>query len=142
MAVAGGHHQQLIGNRVYSQQFPFTNVGLYVWDQYDSACANITVKDNIINYTHRDGFKNPAWNGQNCGVIDGWSSDNNWSAVIEEAIAEQHPGLINTNTAVAFVTASSFQSPLHVPQNTIDNDLTSRWSAGGQQRVNNGFITI
>jgi len=135
VAVAGGHHQQLLGNRVYSQQFPFTNVGLYVWDQYDSACANITVRDNSINYTNMNGIKNAGWNGNNCGVIDGWSSDNNWNATIEEEVAEQHPDLINTNIAVASVTASSFQGPLHVPQNTIDNDLTSRWSAEEEQWI-------
>ncbi|MCF6287764.1 MAG: right-handed parallel beta-helix repeat-containing protein [Proteobacteria bacterium] len=136
VAIAGGHHHQLLNNRIYSKQFPFTNVGMYVWDQYDSACANITVRGNSVNYTNRDGFKNAGWNGLNCGVIDGWSSDNNWNATIEEEVAEQHPGLINTNIAVVSVTASSFDSPLHVPQNTIDNDLTSRWSAEGEQWIN------
>ncbi|MCF6226945.1 MAG: right-handed parallel beta-helix repeat-containing protein [Xanthomonadales bacterium] len=135
VAIAGGHHHKLLNNLIYSKQFSFTNIGIYVWDQYDSACTNITVRGNSVNYTHRDGFKNAGWNGLNCGVIDGWSSDNNWNASIEEDVAEQHPGLINTNIAVVSVTASSFDSPLHTPQNTIDNDLTSRWSAEGNQWI-------
>ncbi len=135
VAVVGGHHMQLLGNSIYSQQFPFTNVGLYVWDQYDSACANITVRNNSVNYTNKDGLKNAGWNARNCGVIDGWSSKNNWNATIKENVAEQHPGLTSTNIAVISVTASSFHAPLHIPQNTIDNDLASRWSAEGEQWI-------
>jgi parallel beta-helix repeat protein len=86
VGIAGGHHNQLLNNTVYSKQFPFTNVGVYVWDQYDSNCADNTVRGNRVNYTNKDGNKNPAWNDGNCGTIDGWS-DNEWDAPIGEEIA-------------------------------------------------------
>jgi hypothetical protein len=86
IAVAGGHHNSLIDNTVYSQQLYWSIVGLYVWDQYDSNCHSITVRGNRVNWTKRDGNTQGAWNGNNCGTIDGWS-DNDWKAPIDESIA-------------------------------------------------------
>jgi hypothetical protein len=87
VAIAGGHHNQLLNNTVYSKQFSFTNVGVYVWDQYNSNCADNAVRGNRVNYTNKDGQDNHRWDGGNCGVIDGWS-DNEWGAPIGEEIAD------------------------------------------------------
>lgn len=76
VAVAGGHDIKLLNNKIYAKQAPWTNVGLYIWDQYNSNCNNITVEGNEVNWTHRDGFQNPMWNGQNCGTQPNWSLKN------------------------------------------------------------------
>ena len=65
----------------------FFNVGLYVWDQYNSNCRNITVRGNWVNWTKKDGTVAGAWNGNNCGTIEGWS-DNAWQALIGPDFAE------------------------------------------------------
>jgi predicted small lipoprotein YifL len=87
VGIAGGHHNQLLNNTVYGKQQSFTNVGVYVWDQYDSNCADNTVRGNRVNYTNKDGQKNHRWDGGNCGTINGWS-DNEWGAPIGEEIAD------------------------------------------------------
>jgi hypothetical protein len=86
VGIAGGHHNQLLNNTVYSKQLPFSNVGVYVWDQYSSNCADNTARGNRVNYTDKNGQKNHAWDGLNCGTINGWS-DNEWGAQIGEEIA-------------------------------------------------------
>ena len=87
VAVAGGHDNALIDNTVYSTRLDWSNVGLYVWDQYNSNCRNITVRGNRVNWTKKDGKVAGAWNGKNCGPIEGWS-DNDWQAPIGPDIAE------------------------------------------------------
>jgi hypothetical protein len=54
------------GNVVYARQQSFTNVGIYAWDQYASSCTDVTVKNNRVDWTSKDGTKNPWWNGGNC----------------------------------------------------------------------------
>lgn len=66
IAIASGTHIMIMNNLVYGKQLPFANVGLYVWNQYDSECADNIVEGNIINYTNKDGVKNPCWDAENC----------------------------------------------------------------------------
>ena len=87
VAVAGGHDNALIDNTVYSTRLDWSNVGVYVWDQYNSNCRNITVRGNRVNWTKKDGKVVGGWNGKNCGPIEGWS-DNEWRAPIGSDIAE------------------------------------------------------
>jgi hypothetical protein len=65
-AVSGGSHMTIEGNVVYARQQSFTNVGIYAWDQYASSCTDVTVKNNRVDWTSKDGTKNPWWNGGNC----------------------------------------------------------------------------
>lgn len=67
-AVAGGSHMTIEGNVVYARQQAFTNVGIYAWDQYASACSDVTVKNNRVDWTSKTGTKNPWWNGGNCAA--------------------------------------------------------------------------
>ena len=86
MAVPGGDHMTLASNRIYGRQQSFTNVGLYVWDQYMSSCTAITVTDNQVHWTANTGGDNGYWNGGNCGTIA--LSGNDWSAALTPAIIE------------------------------------------------------
>ncbi|MBL7560177.1 right-handed parallel beta-helix repeat-containing protein [Olleya sp. YSTF-M6] len=85
LAVAGGNNMILLNNTVFGEQNYFTNVGLYVWDQYQSSCSYITVSGNQVNWTHADGYSNNAWDGNNCGVITDWDN-NTWNANIDDSI--------------------------------------------------------
>lgn len=87
IAVAGGEHIQLLDNVIIGRQQPFTNVGLYVWNQSDDKCSTITVHGNRVRWISKDGKSSPCWNASNCGPVAGWDK-NDWSAtdvVVPEA---------------------------------------------------------
>lgn len=85
IAIASGDHIQIIGNKVYGKRQPFTNVGIYVWNQYAPLCHDHVVQGNQVRWYDRDGNQNPAWNANNCGLIEGWN-DNNWYAELDDTI--------------------------------------------------------
>lgn len=67
ISVAGGSNMQILYNKIFSKQFPWSNNPLYVWAQYDVPCSDITVKGNRATWTDRDGGLNGGWNAGNCG---------------------------------------------------------------------------
>ena len=44
IAIAGGHHIQILDNKVFGKRQPFTNVGIYVWNQSKAPSHDHTVK--------------------------------------------------------------------------------------------------
>ena len=88
IGVAGGNNISVLGNSIYARQQPFTNVGLYVWNQHTSPCSSITVQGNSVNWTASNGETNPSWDAENCGTIAGWSS-NNFDAAIDARLLNQ-----------------------------------------------------
>ena len=85
MAVSGGTNMQILNNQVYAVQNTFTNVGIYVYNQYTTACSLIIVNGNQVNWTNSAGISNPNWDDGNCGTVTGWSS-NTWGANITSSI--------------------------------------------------------
>jgi hypothetical protein len=66
IAAGGGTNITITGNKIYSAKFPWANNPLFVWNQYSPECANITVKNNRVNWTDKDGNINNGWNAGNC----------------------------------------------------------------------------
>jgi hypothetical protein len=85
MAISGGDHMQIINNKIYSKQQPFTNVGLYIWAQAGAACSTNTISGNKINWTMASGEMNNTWNKGNCGVVVDWLT-NKWDKSLDESI--------------------------------------------------------
>ncbi|PZW38681.1 parallel beta helix pectate lyase-like protein [Humitalea rosea] len=79
IAVASGRYMTIADNLIYARRQPFTNVGITVWNQYPSACGNITIRGNQVNWTSRDGTPNPYWDAGNCGAVTG-IAQNSFSA--------------------------------------------------------------
>lgn len=79
IGVPGGSNIKVVGNSVFSGPHPWSNVGIYVWNQSDGGCSGIEVSGNRVEWYHADGSLNPAWDGGNCGAIAGWES-NDWEA--------------------------------------------------------------
>lgn len=77
IAVAGGQHIQLLDNIIIGKQQPFTNVGLYVWNQSSDDCSTVTVRGNVVRWINKEGKNSPAWNAGDCGMIAGWDK-NDW----------------------------------------------------------------
>lgn len=87
IAAAGGHTINIFENLVKARSQPFTNVGLYVWDQYNSSCNNISVFSNFVNWVNKEGHSNPLWNHGNCGDVGGWDS-NDSSLELQDSILD------------------------------------------------------
>lgn len=87
LGVASGHHMALRGNIVYARQQPFTNVGIYVWNQYQTPCHAIAIENNQVNWTNRHGRKSHRWTPGNCGPVAGWNA-NAWNAQIDPQALE------------------------------------------------------
>ena len=86
--IAGGTDHQILGNIIYGEQRPASNVGVYVWNQYeDRPCSDNVVRDNQVFWLKADGTENPRWDAGNCGQIDGWP-DNDWHAKLDPAALE------------------------------------------------------
>lgn len=94
VAIAGGTHIRVRRNRIYAPDVhPWSNIGLYVWNQTEgAACSDHEVSGNRVFYV-RDEGPNHSWNAGNCGAIAGWS-DNVWgddaltAAMFDESIPE------------------------------------------------------
>lgn len=77
IGVAGGSNIRVLGNTLASDAHSWSNVGIYVWDQYNSNCHAIEVRGNKVNWLNKHGQRNSAWDGGGCGVVAGWN-DNDW----------------------------------------------------------------
>ena len=70
IGMSGGSNNVIEGNVVYSPEvLPWSNVGIYVWDQHDSGCQTIEVKENIVYFRNKGDFVNDRWFASNCEVI-------------------------------------------------------------------------
>jgi len=79
IGVPGGSNIRVLGNIVFSAAQPWSNVGIYVWNQTGGPCGSIEVRDNRVEWYSANGSANAAWDGGNCGPIAGWDS-NDWDA--------------------------------------------------------------
>jgi nitrous oxidase accessory protein NosD len=85
IAIAGGHHIQVLDNKVVGKRQPFTNVGIYAWNQSRAPSHDHTIKGNQVRWFNKDGAENPCWNSGNCGAVAGWDS-NDWHADLDDSI--------------------------------------------------------
>lgn len=71
VGVASGEAHVVNGNQVLDTSFEggSGNTGIYVWNQYPSACGNITVTNNVVRNKRPNGEHSPYWDGENCGTI-------------------------------------------------------------------------
>ncbi len=84
IGVASGNHVTIRNNKIYSASQSWSNVGLYVWNQYGSTCANIEVSGNQVNWTAAGGYSNAWWSGGGCSNVS--VSGNDWDAPLGPGI--------------------------------------------------------
>jgi hypothetical protein len=80
IGVASGQNIRVADNLIYSAAQSWSNVGLYVWNQYDSACSDIEVAGNQVNWTAAGGYSSGFWSGGGCSNVSVY--DNDWDAPI------------------------------------------------------------
>ena len=71
IAIAGGHNNKLLNNKVYSSSHPWSNIGMdvWLWNPAEPACYGHEVSGNRVNWTNSSGAANNWWDGGNCGPI-------------------------------------------------------------------------
>ncbi len=79
IAIAGGQNIKVLNNKVYGAKQSFTNVGIYVWNQYSSTCSNHQVAGNHVRWFKSDGSASSFWDGKNCANLT-VSSTNVWQS--------------------------------------------------------------
>ena len=84
IGVASGFGMTVRDNLIYSSALSWSNVGLSVWNQYDSACYDVVVVGNQVNWTAAGGYENPHWEGGGCSNLT--IQDNDWHAPIGPGI--------------------------------------------------------
>jgi hypothetical protein len=85
IGIAGGTNISVTQNIVFGKKQPFTNVGIYIWNQHSSGCSLNTVSNNKVNWTKADGEISGGWNQGNCGPVAGWET-NNWAATVDSTL--------------------------------------------------------
>jgi hypothetical protein len=75
IAIAGGRHIQILDNKVFGKKQPFTNVGIYVWNQSKAPSKAHTEKGNMVKWLNKSGIENPCWDAKNCGTVTGWDDN-------------------------------------------------------------------
>lgn len=85
IAISSGTNIEILNNKVWSKQQSFSNVGIYVWNQYPDSCGGNRVSGNEVNWTNNLGISNNRWDGGGCGTITDWNN-NIWGAAIDSSI--------------------------------------------------------
>lgn len=87
MSIAGGNNMTIRNNKIYGSRQSFSNVGLYAANWYEnlSQSHNITVANNEVNYTNKDGNLNNWWFAGNVEPISG-KATNRYNANITSSI--------------------------------------------------------
>jgi len=75
IAISSGNNITVQNNKVYSAKLPFSNVGIYAFNQYPSSCSSNTIINNSINFTYKTGILNNTYTDGTCGTITGWTSN-------------------------------------------------------------------
>jgi parallel beta-helix repeat protein len=90
IGVASGNNMSIADNLVFGRKQDFTNVGIYVWNQYPHPCHTISVTGNSVKWQSKTGRPNPFWSGKNCSNVSGLLH-NNFKADLSPAIADAQP---------------------------------------------------
>jgi hypothetical protein len=85
MAVSGGSYMTVTGNYIYGAASPFSNVGLYYWNQSGLPSSNVTESGNLVNFTSQQWGANPSFLGPSDPAPAGWYT-NVWMANIGPSI--------------------------------------------------------
>ncbi len=73
VGIAGGHNMTLRNNKIFGKRQSFTNVGVGAcnWYEEQGQSHSITVENNVINYTNKEGTVNIWWFYKNVEPIIG-----------------------------------------------------------------------
>lgn len=88
MGMAGGHNLTIRNNKIFSSRQPNSNVGLAIvnWTGAETGASyNITVENNDVNWTNKDGNQNLWWIYENMNHLKG-KETNKYNKDLNESI--------------------------------------------------------
>ncbi len=86
MAVSGGTNMQIVNNTIYSVSEPFSNVGIYYWNQSGLPSSAVKIDSNKVKFASGlYGGENDFWIGSGSSTPIGWNT-NYWGANIDASI--------------------------------------------------------
>lgn len=73
MSIAGGNNMTIRNNKIYATRKSFNNIGLYAanWNEGEGKSHTITITNNSVNYTNKNGQLNNWWFYDNMEPITG-----------------------------------------------------------------------
>ena len=101
IAIAGGNNIALRNNKIFSSKKSYNNVGLYAANWYESLgkSSNITVANNTVNYTNKDGKLNNFWYAGNVEPISGKETNRYDSGLNASVLPTKITGRARTTTS-------------------------------------------
>ncbi len=94
ISIAGGQHNKLINNAVYSARTPITYAGIHVFLFQNPilpkvSCLGHEVRGNKVNWTNHWGTKVTGMVTKNCGTVAGWENNNTVATLNENILPAQ-----------------------------------------------------
>lgn len=125
IALASGNHITIIDNIVFSEKLPFSNVGIYAFNQYPTDCSVDTIMNNVINFTYKDGQLNNTWTDNSCGNVVGWKTNTYDPNLTREVLPDQIIGRAKiTQTTTETEIAPKLNSNIRVYPNPAKDHIT------------------
>lgn len=98
IGIPAGENIVVRHNRIFASQHTWTNVGIYVWNQYaGTACTRTEISGNQVNYRNQKGLPNPYWNSGNCGKVSIAEPNRLQDESITQAIWHEMPAACKTS---------------------------------------------
>lgn len=98
IGIPAGENIVVRHNRIFANQYAWTNVGIYVWNQYaGTACSRTEISGNQVNYRNQKGLPNPYWNSGNCGKVSITEPNRLQDDSITQAIWNESPSSCKTS---------------------------------------------
>ena len=138
IAVASGTNIIVSNNKIYGKAQAFTNVGLYVWNQYATACSSITCMNNQVNFYYKAGTVNNTYNPGNCGTVTGWSTNTFPTTLNESILPTKIIARVKGTTTDVAPPAIDLETGFKVYPNPASDHITIESSTG----LNNGKVII
>jgi hypothetical protein len=89
ITIASGHDIIIKNNMIFGKQQDFSNVGLSAYRQYPIDTYSITIMNNEVNFTNKEGELNNFWNSDTCGTVNGWNT-NKYNPNLSESILSKY----------------------------------------------------
>jgi len=119
IGVGGGNDIALKNNKVYAKKQSFTNVGIAACNWYAENAGpsfNITIANNQINFTHKDGYLNNWWIYENLGTVVGKETNTHNSSLNESILPAQIFGRARANVVTPPVVTDPVETPVETPE--------------------------
>ena len=98
VGIPAGENITVKRNRIFASTHAWTNVGIYVWNQYaGTACSRTEISGNQVNYRNQKGMPNPYWNSGNCGKVSIMEPNHLQDHSITAAIWNESPATCKTS---------------------------------------------